>query len=136
VTDGAAARPGTTPIWRFGLRLPAGACIPDVLGNLWLRNQSACSSLSTGDHWQAESVFGVGSCRSLGDETVEVPAGKFVARQIVCEWTQKDDPAKRSFEYWYSLQAGYMVQIIRKAADASGAVQELSVEKLEHLALK
>jgi hypothetical protein len=124
------------PIWRVGLRLPQGACLPDVLGNLWLKSQAACSSLLIGERWTANSVLGVGDCKAVNDETVEVPAGKLATRRILCEWTTKDDLTRRTTEYWYSTQAGYMVQVVRKTLDPSGTLQDMTVEQLEQLALK
>lgn len=136
LTDGRATPPGMTPIWRFGLRLPQGACLPDVLGNLWLKSQAACSSLMIGERWTADSVMGDGDCKAVDDETIEVPAGKLATRRIVCEWTKKDDALRRTTEYWYSTQAGYMVRVVRKTMDSSGTLQEMAVEQIEQLALK
>lgn len=126
------------PVWELGLRMPREACIPDVLGNLWLRSRQDCeAAIAVGERWAANSTLGTGQCELLSDETINVAAGRHVAvRRIFCQWSQEKDAINHTTEYWYSPAAGYMIRIVRRVLDAKGNLQETTTEELQRLSLK
>ena len=136
-TNGAAAPPGTTPVWEFGLRLPQRACLPDVLGNSWLWNADDCQAIGLDGRWSTPTSAGsTAQCELHPDEVVAAVAGKFTTRRIACKWTAGDSKGHRSTDYWYSMDIGYMVRVRRTTVDETGAVQDIVDEDLEMLTLK
>lgn len=136
-TGGGPLPPGAKPIWEPGLRLSTRACVPDVLGNAWLWDADDCRSISFGSHWSPRTSSGTSArCEVIADEFVQVPAGRFNARRILCTWLAPDLNGKRSHEYWYSMEVGYMIRVLRKTIDASDLVREIVDEELEMLTIK
>lgn len=133
----------TTIVGRLVGPVSSKSCLFDVLANKGIV-QNCNVQLESGKSWSTDESNTIDRTQETLKietvETVEVPAGKFIATKIVSEKTVTEFPFKGVPEpnggyttktvttYWYCPDVKAMVKIVRERSNSKGRISTLTDE--------